>query len=336
MKAQIVELGACLIAGALALLGTRSAKAADPPPAALLTYCFEDGSGTTTSDSSGHGHTGTLGSAVTRVAGHTGKGLQFDAAQGANSVATFGPNDTFDTLTQGSVAFWFNNPTGLATDNTAYPIFFAGSNDCYTGTSWNLALLNDSSLEGGFGTYVQVEGFTNGTLDFYAYAYLGTGDWTNWHGWHHYVWVSNADGVALYVDGASQTLIFDPGSSATPSFLGEYAGAPTVYSLGSDPCPNAASGILDEFHIYDTALPPAQVTTVMNDPSPCPPVCVGDCAGNLRVTVNEILIMVNLALGNTGALSCAAGDANADGQIRVNEILAAVNNVLNGCPRAPS
>jgi hypothetical protein len=50
------------------------------------------------------------------------------------------------------------------------------------------------------------------------------------------------------------------------------------------------------------------------------------------VTVNEILTMVNIALGNAPLLNCEAADANHDGQITVDEILTAVNNALNGCP----
>ena len=41
--------------------------------------------------------------------------------------------------------------------------------------------------------------------------------------------------------------------------------------------------------------------------------------------------MVNIALGNAGVGTCTAGDANADGQIMVDEILTAVDNALNGC-----
>jgi hypothetical protein len=59
--------------------------------------------------------------------------------------------------------------------------------------------------------------------------------------------------------------------------------------------------------------------------------CVGDCDGNGQVTVDEVLTMVNIALGNADISTCTAGDANADGQITVNEILTAVNNALNGC-----
>ena len=64
--------------------------------------------------------------------------------------------------------------------------------------------------------------------------------------------------------------------------------------------------------------------------SPGPP-CVGDCNDDGHVTVNDILTMVNIALGNASLLDCEAGDANHDAQITIDEILTAVNNALNGC-----
>jgi hypothetical protein len=70
-------------------------------------------------------------------------------------------------------------------------------------------------------------------------------------------------------------------------------------------------------------------------PTPTPISCVGDCGGDGTVTVDEILTMVNIALGNTGVSSCSAGDANHDGQITVDEILTAVNNALNACGERP-
>jgi len=68
-------------------------------------------------------------------------------------------------------------------------------------------------------------------------------------------------------------------------------------------------------------------------PTPSPIVtCVGDCGGDGAVTIDELLIMVNAALGNADASACPAGDVNGDGQITIDEILRAVNNALNGCP----
>lgn len=60
--------------------------------------------------------------------------------------------------------------------------------------------------------------------------------------------------------------------------------------------------------------------------------CVGDCGGDGDVTVDEIITMVNIALGAQPTSNCAVGDANRDGDITVDEIIQAVNNALNGCP----
>lgn len=72
---------------------------------------------------------------------------------------------------------------------------------------------------------------------------------------------------------------------------------------------------------------PAPTPTPTATPAPC----VGDCNHAGTVTVDEILTMVNIALGNASAEFCRAGDANGDGRITVDEILTAVNNALNGC-----
>ena len=59
--------------------------------------------------------------------------------------------------------------------------------------------------------------------------------------------------------------------------------------------------------------------------------CAGDCNGDGEVTVNELITMVNIALGNAQVSSCTAGDQNGDGTIAINEIIGAVNKALNGC-----
>jgi len=61
-------------------------------------------------------------------------------------------------------------------------------------------------------------------------------------------------------------------------------------------------------------------------------VCTGDCGRDGTVTVNDLVLMVNIALGNAAADSCVAGDHNRDGLIVINELVLAVNNALNGCP----
>lgn len=62
--------------------------------------------------------------------------------------------------------------------------------------------------------------------------------------------------------------------------------------------------------------------------------CAGDCDCSGNVTVNELLMMVNIALGNADVGSCVAGDVSQDGTITIDEILVAVSNALDGCPQA--
>jgi len=60
-------------------------------------------------------------------------------------------------------------------------------------------------------------------------------------------------------------------------------------------------------------------------------VCGGDCGSDLEVTVDELLSMVNVALGNVDISGCPRGDLNDDEAITIEEIVDAVGNALTGC-----
>lgn len=62
--------------------------------------------------------------------------------------------------------------------------------------------------------------------------------------------------------------------------------------------------------------------------------CVGDCSGDGAVTVDEIVVSLNIALGAATVASCPAADPGADGEVTVDEILLAVVRALDGCPAA--
>jgi hypothetical protein len=72
-------------------------------------------------------------------------------------------------------------------------------------------------------------------------------------------------------------------------------------------------------------------TVGVSTPRPTPKLCVGDCSGNERVTVDEILTMVNAAVDNIAVSFCLVGYANHDNRITVDEVLTAVNNALTDC-----
>lgn len=68
---------------------------------------------------------------------------------------------------------------------------------------------------------------------------------------------------------------------------------------------------------------------------PClpPTECTGDCGEDREVTVEEILLMVDVATrGNPDCVGCGAMDPNRDCEVTVEEILTAVNHGLLGCP----
>jgi hypothetical protein len=53
------------------------------------------------------------------------------------------------------------------------------------------------------------------------------------------------------------------------------------------------------------------------------------------VTIDEILRLVNIALGTASIDTCPAGDVDGNLEITIEEIIAAVNAALNGCPSPP-
>ena len=116
-------------------------------------------------------------------------------------------------------------------------------------------------------------------------------------------------------------------AGADPGTAHDYSLLPTaqyVYDTKSQVRPS--DGMLDagafEYTSDDTPTATPTVTSL---------VCGGDCNRNGEVTVDELLTLVNIALGNAGTMSCVAGDVNQDRAITINEVLAAVNNALNGC-----
>jgi len=66
-------------------------------------------------------------------------------------------------------------------------------------------------------------------------------------------------------------------------------------------------------------------------PTPASVSCVGDCAANRTVTVDELITGINIALGDAELDQCFAFDCNHNGQVTVDCLVKAVNNALTGC-----
>ena len=70
-------------------------------------------------------------------------------------------------------------------------------------------------------------------------------------------------------------------------------------------------------------------------PATAQPVCVGDCNGSGDVTVDELIIMVNIALGNAQSSACPNG-VPTGATVDITLIIEAVSNSLNGCAAIPT
>ena len=60
----------------------------------------------------------------------------------------------------------------------------------------------------------------------------------------------------------------------------------------------------------------------------CTPVILGDCDGDGHLTINELVIGVNISLGAASMGECSRFDQNGDGKVTVSELVMAVNLIL--------
>lgn len=75
---------------------------------------------------------------------------------------------------------------------------------------------------------------------------------------------------------------------------------------------------------------------VLRAPSGLADACVGDCNGDGKVAINELIAGVGIALGQQPVSACASLDRNGDGAVTVGELIAAVGSALDGCAASPT
>lgn len=63
-----------------------------------------------------------------------------------------------------------------------------------------------------------------------------------------------------------------------------------------------------------------------------PPRCSGDCNFDARVTIDELILGVNMALGSLPRVACPPADANNDSEVTIDELVSAVKAALGSCP----
>lgn len=80
-----------------------------------------------------------------------------------------------------------------------------------------------------------------------------------------------------------------------------------------------------------TAVATATASSAAPTATATPPTCIGDCDASGTVTINEIILGVNIAIGAQPITACPAFDPSGSGGVEINELIAAVNNALSGC-----
>ena len=63
-------------------------------------------------------------------------------------------------------------------------------------------------------------------------------------------------------------------------------------------------------------------------------VCPGDCNWNGVVSIDEIIVAVNIALGLRNRHDCPPADVDNNGDVTIDEIISAVHRALQGCEAA--
>lgn len=60
--------------------------------------------------------------------------------------------------------------------------------------------------------------------------------------------------------------------------------------------------------------------------------CAGDCDGDGRVSVDELVNAIRIALRSAAADTCPDADIDGNGDVSIDELVQAVRAALNGCP----
>jgi hypothetical protein len=208
-----------------------------PPPTGLLpvaAYSFDEGTGTTASDASGHGHTGTLFAGETWVSGHSGGALSFD---GTGYVTI--PHTTLLDLGNAMTLEAWVNP---ATASTSWRDVIYKPDDQYY-------LSASAALSGPPAAGVST---INGRAEPHDSTLLTTNTWSH---------------LAATYDGATLRLYLNGQEVASDTTTGAISPSSNPLQIGGDSFYGQHFvGLIDDVRVYDIALTTQQIQADMAHP----------------------------------------------------------------------
>ncbi|HSX42846.1 MAG TPA: LamG-like jellyroll fold domain-containing protein [Candidatus Saccharimonadales bacterium] len=204
----------------------------------VAAWSFNEGSGTTAADTTGHGNAATLVNGATFAAGKTGTGLGLDGTNDYLNV----PNSTGLDISGSNLTIdmWLN-PTAITGDRVVY------------GKFWSTTMTSpyyQYGLELQAGKPVFQIGTASGVLS----ANMGTALTASQ--WSHLAVVFNGVQVQFYLNGTLKTTV---PLTATITARGN------AFRLGADSnTQQFYKGTMDDVRVYNRALTAAEITTDMN------------------------------------------------------------------------
>ncbi|WP_084285447.1 LamG-like jellyroll fold domain-containing protein [Solirubrobacter soli] len=208
-------------------------------PVPVAAYNFNEASGSTVTDTTGKGHTGTISGATRTTTGKTGGALSFNGTSNFVSVADA---DDLDLTTGMTLEAWVN-PTA--------------------NTNWRTAVMKEKSGDLSYALYsggatTPLATITNTGQSGYGEAGNVAGSAPANNTWTHLAGTYDGTTLKLYKNGTLISSVTRAGSIAV--------GTGPVKIGGNAVWGEWFKGQLDDIRIYNTALTAAQITTDMNTP----------------------------------------------------------------------
>jgi hypothetical protein len=240
-----------------------------PPVNGLIgQWMFDDGSGTTAADTSGHNYNGTLVNNPVWTTGKFGGALQFN---GTNRV-TVPDNDTFS-FGNGSTDQPFSIAMWVHFDNTS-PGNLIGHFLAPLNREWRFGRLDSSSL-----FLILFDENTKGQIARSVSQSFSTGVW--YHLAVTYDGSRSGNGVQFYIDGVARA---QGGNSDTPGYAA-MRNTPAPLEIAGLNGGGSFAGKLDDVRLYNRALLPSEVMDVYNGgTSQQPPVISSVSATNITTS----------------------------------------------------
>jgi hypothetical protein len=207
-------------------------------PGLVGAWGFEEGSGTTTADASGHGLTATIANSVWTTAGKYGDALSFN---GSNSWVTVADNTLLHLTTGMTVEAWVKPAT--------------------TSTDWTATVIKERT--GGLAYALYATDGANkppaGYIDKSSTDYNATaGSSLPLNTWSHLAATYDGTTIRLYVNGTQV---------ATKAVSGSIISSTAPLRFGGDSVwGEYFNGLIDEVRIYNRALSATEIQTDMNTP----------------------------------------------------------------------